>query len=152
MLWGLAALADLEPVAVRVLELRDVAPGELEHVRDELDPARRQLRDRLAAVVGLDRDRRRRASHRGLGLPRRPGPQDELEVVALDADGQKPRPVGCRVLDALLEAEDIRVEVQRPVLVADEDARVEDRDYRTPTVASALSTHVRATSSGSILK
>jgi hypothetical protein len=29
---GLAALSDLQPVAVRVLELRDVAPGELEHV------------------------------------------------------------------------------------------------------------------------
>src|SRR4051812_10303396 len=54
---GLAALADLQPVAVGVLELRDVAPGELEHVRDELDPARLQLLDRLAAVVGLDRDR-----------------------------------------------------------------------------------------------
>jgi hypothetical protein len=29
---GLAALSDLQPVAVGVLELRDVPPGELEHV------------------------------------------------------------------------------------------------------------------------
>jgi hypothetical protein len=29
---GLAALSYLQPVAVGVLELRDVAPGELEHV------------------------------------------------------------------------------------------------------------------------
>src|SRR3954447_3772289 len=99
----LAALAYLEPVAVGVLELRDVAPRELEHVRDELDPARLQLLDGLAAVVGLDRDRRRRAAHRRLRLAGRPGPEDELEVVALDADGQEPRPVGRRVLDALLE-------------------------------------------------
>src|SRR3954454_16582962 len=100
----LAALAYLEPVAVGVLELRDVAPRELEHVRDELDPARLQLLDRLPAIVGLDRDRRRGASHRRLGLPRCSGPEDQLEVVPLDADGQKPRPVGCGVLDALLEA------------------------------------------------
>src|SRR5204862_1484454 len=77
-------------------------------------------------IVGLDRDRRRGASHRRLGLPRCPGPQDQLEVVPLDADGQKPRPVGCRVLNALLQAKDIRVEVERLVLVADEHARVED--------------------------
>jgi hypothetical protein len=57
-LWGLAALSYLEPVAVGVLELRDVAPGELEHVRDELDPARLQLLDRLPTIVGFDRDRR----------------------------------------------------------------------------------------------
>src|SRR5215212_7998916 len=41
------------------MELRDGAPGELEHVRDELDAAQPQLLDRLAAIVGLDRDRRR---------------------------------------------------------------------------------------------
>src|SRR6185295_15982766 len=52
--------------------------------------------------------------------------EHELEVVALDADGQEPRPVGRRVLDALLEAEDVGVEVERLVLVADEHARVED--------------------------
>src|SRR5205085_7017847 len=85
-----AALPDLEAVAVGVLELGDVAPGELEHVREELDTARLQLLDRLAAVVGLDRDRRRGASHRRLGLAGRARPQDELEVVAPDADGQKP--------------------------------------------------------------
>src|SRR3954454_4453589 len=122
----LAALAYLEPVAIGVLELRDRAPRELEHVRDELDPPRLQLLDRLAAIVGLDRDRRRRPSHSRLGLPRRAGPENQLEVVALDADGQKPRPVGRRVLDALLEPEDVRVEVERLVLVADQHAGVED--------------------------
>src|SRR4051794_275852 len=90
----LAALAYLEPVAVGVLELRDVAPRELEHVRDELNPARLQLLDRLAAIVGLDRDRRRGPPHRRLGLPRPPGPENQLKAVALDANGQKPRPVG----------------------------------------------------------
>ena len=58
-------------------------------------------------------------SHAG-SLPR---PED---LVALDADGQEPRSVGRRVLDALLEAEDVRVEVERLVLVADEHACVED--------------------------
>src|SRR4029079_5526503 len=124
--WGLTALSDLEPVPVRVLDLRHVAPGELEDVRDELDAARLQLLDGLAAVVGLDGDRRRGASHRQLRLPRCPGPENQLEVVSRDADGQKPRPVGCRVLNTLLEAKDVRVEVQRLVLVADEHARVED--------------------------
>src|SRR3954470_907523 len=66
----LAALAYLEPVAVGVLELRDVAPRELEHVRDELDPARLQLLGRLAAIVGLDRDRGRG----GVRSPARPAP------------------------------------------------------------------------------
>src|SRR6185295_4213559 len=113
---GSAALSDLQPVAVGVLELRDVPPGELEHIRDELDAARLELLDRLPAIVGLDRDRRRGASHRRLGLPWRSGPEHELEVVALDADGQEPRPVGRRVLDALLEAEDVGVEVERLVL------------------------------------
>src|SRR5918992_704055 len=122
----LAALPDLQPVAVGVLELRHVAPGELEHVRDELDAARLQLLERLPDIVGLDRDRRRGASHRRLGLPRCPGPENQLEVVPLDADGQKPRPAGCRVLNALLKAKDVRVEVERLALVADEHARVED--------------------------
>src|SRR5437763_1559520 len=123
---GLAALSYLQPVAVGVLKLRDGAPWELEHVRDELDAARRQLLYRLAAIVGLDRDRRWGASHRRLGPTRCPGPENQLEVVPPDADGQKPRPVGCGVLDPLLQAKDFRVEVERPVLVADEHARVED--------------------------
>src|SRR5215204_5462238 len=123
---GLTALPDLEPVPVGVLELRDGAPGELEHVGDELDAARLQLLERLPDIVGLDRDRRRGASHRRLGLARCPGPESQLEVVPLDADGQKPRPVGCRILDPLLKAKDVRVEVERLVLVADEHARVED--------------------------
>ena len=66
----------------------------------------------------------------GVPSPARPAPvsrpENEHEVVALDADGQKPRPVGCRVLDPLLQAKDVRVEVERLVLVADEHARVED--------------------------
>src|SRR3984885_2661339 len=122
---GLAALSHLQPVAVGVLELRYVAPWELEHVRHELDAAGLQLLDRLAAIVALDRDRRRRASHRRLGLARCPGPENELEVVPLDADGQKPRPVGRGVLDPWLQAKGVRVEVERLVLVTDEHACVE---------------------------
>jgi hypothetical protein len=49
-----------------------------------------------------------------------------LEVLTVDADGEEPRSVGRRVVDALLEAEDVRVEVERPVLVADEHGCVED--------------------------
>jgi hypothetical protein len=52
-LWGLAALSYLEPVAVGVLELRDVDPAKLDHVRDELDAARLQLLDRLGRRVRL---------------------------------------------------------------------------------------------------
>ena len=110
----------------RVLELRERAPGELQEVRDELDAAGLQLLVRLVDVVGLDRDRRRGATHRRLGLPRGPGPEHQHEVVALDADGQKPRPVGDRVLDPLLDAKDVGVEVERLVLIADEHARIED--------------------------
>src|SRR4030095_12594555 len=80
----------------------------------------------LPNIVGLDRDRRRDAALYRLGLPRCPWPEDQHEVLALDADSQEPRSVGCRVLGPLLEAEDVRVEVERPVLVADEHARVED--------------------------
>src|SRR5262249_13440256 len=69
---------------------------------------------------------RRGTTHRRLGLPRCPGPENQLEVVALDADGQKPRPVRQRVLSPLFHAEDVRVEVERLVLVADHHARVED--------------------------
>src|SRR5262249_7808830 len=69
---------------------------------------------------------RRRVSHRRLGLARCPGPENQLEFVPLGADGQKLRPIGRRVLNPLLQAEDVRVEVERPVLVAHEHAGVED--------------------------
>jgi hypothetical protein len=55
-----------------------------------------------------------------------PAREKEHEVLALDAHGQEPRPVGCRVVSPLLEAEDVLVEVERPVLVADEDGCVDD--------------------------
>jgi hypothetical protein len=70
----LSAFSDLQPVAVRVQELRDVAPGELEHVRLELHAARLQLLGCLPDIVGLDRDRRRDAALYRLGLPRCTGP------------------------------------------------------------------------------
>ncbi len=102
------------------------SPRELEHVRDELDAAQSQLLDGLPAIVGLDRDQPRGAPHGWLGVARCPGPENQLEVVPLDADGQKPALVGRRVLNSLLHAEDVRVEVEPLLLVADEHAHVED--------------------------
>jgi len=76
------------------------------------------------------------AQHR-LGLAARPGPEHQLEVVPLDADGQEPQAVGRRVLDPLLQAEHVGVEVQRPVLVGDEHACVEDVLEHAPLTAGS---------------
>ena len=83
----------------------------LEHPRLELHAARLQRLERLPAIPRLDGVRRRDAALYRLGLPGGPWPENQLEVLTLDGDGQEPRSVGCRVVDPLLEAKDVRVEV-----------------------------------------
>src|ERR1700738_1397517 len=115
---GLAAFSQLQPVAVRIHEHRDIAPRVLEHSRLELHAARLQCLERLPAIRRLDRARCRGAAFYRLGLPGSPWPEHELKVLTLDSDGEEPRSIGRRVIGALLEAEEPRVEVARLVLIA----------------------------------
>src|SRR5919198_6720641 len=118
--------AQTQSVAVGILEPCDLAPRKLEHLRLELHSARLQRLDRLPDIVRLDRVRRRDAAVDRLSLPGRARPENELEVLALDADGQESRPVRRRIVEPWLEAEDVGVEVERPVLVAYEHRGVDD--------------------------
>jgi len=47
-----------------------------------------------------------------------PWPENEQEVLILETDGQEPRSIGRRVVGAFFEAKDVRVEVERPILLA----------------------------------
>src|SRR5919109_4511964 len=113
----LTAFSQLQPVAVRILEHCDIAPRVFEHPRIELHTARVQRLERLLAIPRLNGVRRRDAVLYRLGLAGCPWPENQLEVLPLDGDGQEPGSVGCRVVGPLLEAKDLRVEVERPVLV-----------------------------------
>src|SRR5262245_23520675 len=66
---GSAALAKLQPVAVGILEDRDVAPGVLEHIGVELHAARLQDLECLPAILRVDGVRRRAAALVRLALP-----------------------------------------------------------------------------------
>src|SRR6266536_135127 len=94
----LAAFAQLQPVAVRIGERGEIGKRVLEDATVELHAARLEHLDRLAAVRRLDRVRGRDAAVRRLALARCSGPEDKLEVLILDADGQKPRSVRRRIL------------------------------------------------------
>jgi hypothetical protein len=59
-----------------------------------------------------------------LGLTRFARPENELKVLVRQPDGEEAWPAGCRVLNPPLEAKDIRVEIEGPVLVANEHGRV----------------------------
>src|SRR5262245_28930904 len=66
-------------------------------------------------------------------LSGRPLPQKELDVLTLDADGQKSCSAGCRHVPPLLETDDVCVEIERLVLVADEHGYVRDVfQHRSP--------------------
>src|SRR5262249_3344118 len=111
---GLAALPQLQqlqPVAVKILEHRDIAPRVHKHFGIEPDAARLQRLERLLAVFRLDGVLRRDAAIYTLGLPGCSWPENQREVMTFEADGHKPRSVGVRVIDPLLEAKQVRVEV-----------------------------------------
>src|SRR5262245_11094337 len=112
---GSAALSHLQPVSVGVQEDRDVAPRELEDIRLEPHATRLQHLECLPAVRRLEGVLRRNAALERGSLPRRSWPEHQLELLALEADGQEPRSVGVSEIDALLEAEQVRVEVERPL-------------------------------------
>ena len=86
----------------------------------ELHPARLQRLERHPAIFHLDRIKHGPL----LGLGGCAWPQNELEVLPLDADGQESRAVGCRGVKPLLEADDVRVEVERLVLIAHQQRHV----------------------------
>src|SRR5262249_4495187 len=90
----------------------------------QLHAAQLQRLEHLPAVADLDGVRGGRAAIYRLALSGGAWPENELEVLALDADGQEPRSVRCRAIDSLLEAKDVRVEVERLVLVLNEHAYV----------------------------
>src|SRR5829696_9722523 len=105
-----ATLSHLKQIPVRILEPRGVTPGELKDLGWlEVHSARLQRLERYPAILHLD------GINRGtqLGAAGCAWPQDELEVLPLDADGQESRSVGCWVVTPLLETDDIRVEVER---------------------------------------
>jgi hypothetical protein len=57
--------------------------------------------------------------HRGaeLGLGWRAWPQHQFEILSWNADAQEPGAIRCRSVDPLLEANDVRLEIERLVLV-----------------------------------
>ena len=88
-----ATLSHLKQIPVRILEPRGVTPGELEDLGClELHFARFKRLERHSAIFHLD------GINRGtrLGPAGCAWPQNELEVLPLDADGQESRSVGCR--------------------------------------------------------
>jgi hypothetical protein len=98
-----ATLSHLKQISVRILEPRGVTPGVLEDLGWlELDSARLQRLERHPAIFHLD------GVNGGTQLG--PGgcawPQNEVEVLPLDADGQESRSLGCREVTPLLEADD----------------------------------------------
>src|SRR5215203_4663662 len=116
-----ATLSHLKQIPVRILEPRGVTPGELKDLGWlEVHSARLQRLERHPAILHLD------GINRGtqLGPAGCAWPQNELEVLPLDADGQESRSVGCWVVTPLLETDDIRVEVERLVLIAHQQRHV----------------------------
>src|SRR5215216_1079534 len=116
-----ATLSHLKHIPVRILEPRGVTPGELKDLGWlELHSARLQRLECHPAILHLD------GINRGtrLGPAGCAWPQNELEVLPLDADGQESRSVGCWVVTPLLETDDIRVEVERLVLIAHQQRNV----------------------------
>src|SRR5918993_3126709 len=117
-----ATLSHLKQIPVRILEPRGVTPGELKDLGWlEVHSARLQRLERHPAILHLDGINR--------GTPLGPAgcawPQNELEVLPLDADGQESRSsVGCWVVTPFLETDDIRVEVERLVLIAHQQRHV----------------------------
>jgi hypothetical protein len=88
-----ATLSHLKQISVRILEPRGVTPGELEDLGWlELHSAGLQRLERFPAIFHLD------GVNRGtlLGPCGCAWPQNELEVLPLDANGQESRSVGCR--------------------------------------------------------
>src|SRR5262245_12262756 len=116
-----ATLSHLKTIPVRILEPRGITPGVLEDLgRIELHATRPQRLERHSHIFDLDRvDRGPRLAPGGCARP-----QNEVEVLPLDADGQESRSIGCRGVSPFLEAEDIRVEVERIVLIAHQDRHV----------------------------
>src|ERR671921_1096470 len=116
-----AALSHLKLISVRILEPRSVTPGELKDLGWlEVHSTPLQRLERLPDIVHLD------GINRGtqLGPARCAWPQNELEVLPLDADRQESRSVGCWEVTPLLKTDDIRVEVERLVLIAHQQRHV----------------------------
>src|SRR5215208_6802557 len=117
-----ATLSHLKQIPVRILEPRGVTPGELKDLGWlEVHSARVQRLEGHPAIVHLDGIK----CGTGLGPAGCAWPQNELEVLPLDAHGQESRSVRCWVLTPLLEADDIRVEVERLVLIAHQQRHVD---------------------------
>src|SRR5829696_6447178 len=117
-----ATLSHLKQIPVRILEPRGVTPGELKDLGWlEVHSARLQRLEGHPAILHLDGIKR----GTGLGPAGCAWPQNELEVLPLDADGQESRSsVGCWVVTPLLQTDDIGVELQRLVLIAHQQRHV----------------------------
>jgi hypothetical protein len=53
-------------------------------------------------------------------------PEHELEILILHAHAQEARTAGCWVLAPLLQPDDVRIEIERLILVTDEHGRIDD--------------------------
>src|SRR6185312_7686502 len=108
---GHAELPELQHVAVGVVEPRDQAPRLLDDMgRCECYSVRFECREFPATIVRVDRVLCRGRTKRRPAFSRRTRPDDELEVLTADPDGEKAQSVGCRAVDPLLQAEDVCVE------------------------------------------
>src|SRR4029450_13851436 len=114
-------LSHLKQIPVRILESRCVPPGEVEDLGWlELHASRFQGLECGLAILHLDGIKRGTR----LGRARCAWPQNELEVLPFDADRQESRSVGCRVITPLLKADNVRIKLERPVLVAHQQRHV----------------------------
>jgi hypothetical protein len=111
-------LIEPDAVAVRVDGRRAYSVRRFDWLRFlELGAVRPPSCEIGVAIVGSDdarSDVRRSTLH---GLAGRTGPQDQEQFLPGQRDPQESLAAWCGIVDALLEAEDIGVEVERPVLV-----------------------------------
>src|SRR5262249_40186113 len=125
---GPAALSHLNPITVGILEPRDPPKRELDDVGwVELHAARHQRLEDAAAVFHLERHLHRSGCH---------WRENEFEILTFDTNAQKSSSAGRRHVPPLLETDDIRIEIERVILVAHEHGYVRDVFQHCPALHS----------------
>src|SRR6266851_4004354 len=110
-----------EPVAVRVGEIGVPAPIGIDDrlLLDELDPKRFQALELAGQVAGVDDACTWDRARRRIGLARSPRPENNLQILTLEADRHELDPAG-GILLALFETQGLDVEIERLVLIPNE--------------------------------
>src|SRR5438093_13706186 len=111
-----------EPVAVRVGEIGVPGPIGIDDrlLLDELVPKRFQALELAVQVTGIDDAGSWDRARRRVGVARRPRPDNNLQILTLEAHRHELDPAS-RILLALFEAKGLDVEVERLVLIPNEE-------------------------------